>query len=457
MLVFLLALGFALVSCDNPAGDGIATTNYTVTFSVNGGSGMAPATQMAEAGSSITLPSGSGLSKAGAIFSGWNTKADGTGTNYAAGASYTPSDNVALYANWGVGYTVIFDLNGGSGTAPNITLYAKWSVLPLESVTGLANKLAWLQTNAASGGNYIIDVTTNESIDPQNLSYNNRSNITITLRGSSAKQTISLSSNGCMFSVGSGVTLILDNNITLQGKSSNTASLIRVTGSLIMNEGAEISGNSISGSNGSRGGNGLMASGKPGGNGGSVSGGGVYVSGTFTMNGGKILNNRVSGGDGGGGGDVQQASITYDHAFSGGRGGNGGNGYGGGVYVSGTFIMNGGEISNNRAYGGSGGNGGRDFSGFYSHNGYSGNNGAANGGGVYGSSTSNVRIVTGTIYGSNESDTILCNTASSGAALYNSGTAQYGTFNGETWVNNGILSTSNNTIKVVNGVLPHGG
>jgi hypothetical protein len=39
--------------------------------------------------------------KTGKTFSGWNTKADGSGTAYAAGASYTlTSAGLKLYAQW---------------------------------------------------------------------------------------------------------------------------------------------------------------------------------------------------------------------------------------------------------------------------------------------------------------------------------------------------------------------
>lgn len=38
--------------------------------------------------------------KTGWTFNGWNTKKDGTGTNYAGGANYTPTANVTLYARW---------------------------------------------------------------------------------------------------------------------------------------------------------------------------------------------------------------------------------------------------------------------------------------------------------------------------------------------------------------------
>ena len=46
---------------------------------------------------SVTLPT---PTRTGWTFQNWNTKADGTGTAYGAKASYTPSGNVTLYAIW---------------------------------------------------------------------------------------------------------------------------------------------------------------------------------------------------------------------------------------------------------------------------------------------------------------------------------------------------------------------
>jgi uncharacterized repeat protein (TIGR02543 family) len=47
-----------------------------------------------------TLPGGSGFSRDNYVLGGWNTYASGTGTNYNAGSSYTPSGNITLYASW---------------------------------------------------------------------------------------------------------------------------------------------------------------------------------------------------------------------------------------------------------------------------------------------------------------------------------------------------------------------
>ena len=400
----------------------VGTTTYTVTYNINGGSGTAPSTQTASSGSTITLSSGSGLTRTGYTFGGWNTSAAGTGINYPAGFSYTVSGNITLYAKWDAiaaqQYTVTFDANGAtSGTAPaaqtasygsgitlpsssglsrtgytfggwntntsgtgtnysggssytvsgNVTLYAEWE--PVTDVPGatLAAKLSWLQTNAVSNIDYTVEVTANESISPATLSYSGRTNIGITLRGTGAVRTVSLSSVGAMFTVPSGVTLVLDNNITLQGRSDNNNSLVVVNagGTLVMNAGSAVTGNTIT-TAGSGGGGVEVADGTFTMNGGEISGNavpndfgggvGVWVNGTFTMSGGKISDNTA----GGGGGVYTDGTFTMsDGEISGNTtSGNTASGnYGGGVYVSrnGTFTMEDGEISDNTTSSGGGG------------------------------------------------------------------------------------------------------
>lgn len=75
---------------------------YTVSFSSNGGNGQVPPEQTVSADSSITLPLGAGLSTSGTYqtFGGWNTNPSGNGINYDAGASYTVTGSVTLYAKW---------------------------------------------------------------------------------------------------------------------------------------------------------------------------------------------------------------------------------------------------------------------------------------------------------------------------------------------------------------------
>ena len=121
-LIGIIALtaivGFGILSCD--IGD--EKVSYTVGYNANGGSGTVPATQTANAGTSITVAGQGSLTYSGRIFSGWNTRANGSGTSYAAGSSMTVRADLTLYAQWivnsGITYTVTYDANGGSGTAP---------------------------------------------------------------------------------------------------------------------------------------------------------------------------------------------------------------------------------------------------------------------------------------------------------------------------------------------------
>ena len=71
---------------------------YTIKYDANGGFG-APAEQKKTYGSNLTLSSIK-PAKTGYVFNGWNTKKDGTGTNFAAGSNYTANGNATLYAMW---------------------------------------------------------------------------------------------------------------------------------------------------------------------------------------------------------------------------------------------------------------------------------------------------------------------------------------------------------------------
>jgi len=101
MLAALFFSALVLVGCgEGDDGNPAAGGKYTISFNANGGSGTAPEAIIAEKGSSITLPSGSGLSRSGYGFAGWNTNSSGTGTSYSAGSYYTVNGKATLYAGW---------------------------------------------------------------------------------------------------------------------------------------------------------------------------------------------------------------------------------------------------------------------------------------------------------------------------------------------------------------------
>jgi len=84
-----------------------ASTNndnfYTVTFNVNGSGGTAPSSvTQSTVGGSVTLAAAQ--TRTGYTFGGWNTNTSGTGTNYNASSSYTPTADITLYAKWTVAF-----------------------------------------------------------------------------------------------------------------------------------------------------------------------------------------------------------------------------------------------------------------------------------------------------------------------------------------------------------------
>lgn len=74
-------------------------TAYAVTYDGNGAEGGATEAQSKLYDTALTLRQ-NGFTRRGWGFTGWNTAADGTGTAYAAGASYTANAALALYAQW---------------------------------------------------------------------------------------------------------------------------------------------------------------------------------------------------------------------------------------------------------------------------------------------------------------------------------------------------------------------
>lgn len=85
---------YALFRTSTPA------PSYTITYSGNqNGSGAPPASTTGSYSQTVEPNSGN-LEKTGFTFSGWNTQADGNGTNYSPGDSITPSANMTLYAKW---------------------------------------------------------------------------------------------------------------------------------------------------------------------------------------------------------------------------------------------------------------------------------------------------------------------------------------------------------------------
>ncbi len=75
---------------------------YILSYSGNGNTSgtVPPASESYAAGSTTTAATAGTLAKTGYSFAGWNTVADGSGTQYASGSTITMNGDMALYAQW---------------------------------------------------------------------------------------------------------------------------------------------------------------------------------------------------------------------------------------------------------------------------------------------------------------------------------------------------------------------
>ncbi|QUL55641.1 InlB B-repeat-containing protein [Paenibacillus tritici] len=150
------------------------TTNstYTVTYSGNGSTGGTVPTDShsyAQNAAVTVLGNTGSLEKTGNTFMGWNTAADGSGTSYAADATFSMgAANVTLYAQWtaDLTYTVMYSGNGSTGgTVPtDSNPYAQNAAVTVLGNTGSLEKtgntfMGWNTAADGSGTSYAADAT----------------------------------------------------------------------------------------------------------------------------------------------------------------------------------------------------------------------------------------------------------------------------------------------------------
>ena len=101
-----------------------AFPTYFVTYDANGAtSGTAPTDETAyPLDATVTVLDNTGdMTKIGCAFGGWNTQADGEGTNYSAGSTFSITANTTLYAKWNP-YTITVQSNNDTyGTVSGTT------------------------------------------------------------------------------------------------------------------------------------------------------------------------------------------------------------------------------------------------------------------------------------------------------------------------------------------------
>lgn len=247
--------------------------------------------------------------------------------------------------------TIVNGLTISDNYSQNFQIEILDKIIIIVPGTTLAQKLKWFNSNVQSNETYLFELTENyEVLNSETFGYI-KGGVTVQLKGSGGEKIVTLNKDSLgssLFIIKSGVTLVLDNNITLQGITDTSTisggrNIVKVEdgGELVMLNGSKITGNITTGQTG--GGVYVSSGGKFTMSGGEISnnsivsnstiytskGGGVFVyNGIFIMENGRIINNSVGG----------TSASTYAN-----------DGLGGGVHIEkGTFIMKGGEITGNR-------------------------------------------------------------------------------------------------------------
>ena len=131
-------------------------TAYTVTYNGNSNTSGSVPTDATKylSGETVTVKSNSGsLAKTGYTFSGWNTNASGTGTNYTAGSgTFSITSDITLYAKWVAAGTTVTYSKGASSNG-------SFTLSPASSVTTTSSAQNVTVLCTPNTGYYVSNVT----------------------------------------------------------------------------------------------------------------------------------------------------------------------------------------------------------------------------------------------------------------------------------------------------------
>jgi uncharacterized repeat protein (TIGR02543 family) len=126
-----------------------ALPSYTVSYNANGAtSGTVPEAQTKPQGINLTLATNSGsLAKTWYTFAGWNTLANGNGTNYTENGTYSGNSALTLYAKW----------TSSDKTGPTLTISTPANGATTNDATATVN----ITGTVSDGGSGVKSVTIN--------------------------------------------------------------------------------------------------------------------------------------------------------------------------------------------------------------------------------------------------------------------------------------------------------
>lgn len=160
---------------------------YSVTYNANGGSGTT-ATQTKTYGQNLTLRSNA-FTRSQYRFVEWNTKADGTGTTYAAGATYSANAALTLYAIWEPDeFNITYAGDGDGLPSPAVVSagasYTVPSTAPTRSLYTFGCYIYSGSVTTATSGGVTGTLANGAELNPSTIINNVVSNVTLTARWS---------------------------------------------------------------------------------------------------------------------------------------------------------------------------------------------------------------------------------------------------------------------------------
>ena len=130
----------------------IGTQTYSVTYNKNGGTGTEPNDNTDyESGDEVEIAGNTNLEKSGYVFAGWNTAANGSGTYYVPGATFSITSSTILYAVWldeNVldGTNIMFYIQGYSGGGDGQNNLCNSSYDKASTSYKLTNEISYVNT-----------------------------------------------------------------------------------------------------------------------------------------------------------------------------------------------------------------------------------------------------------------------------------------------------------------------
>jgi len=154
------------------------------------------------------------MTQAGYVFTGWNTAANGSGTAYAAGATYPGNTGGAtLYAQWSPNTnTVTYNANGGTGSMSNQSIATSFSAnLTANAFSRTGYTFAGWNTVAGGGGTSY----TNGQLFPMGPS-----SVTLYAQWNANLYTVTYNANGAAGGAPAPVSQPFNSSYTLSGAGS---------------------------------------------------------------------------------------------------------------------------------------------------------------------------------------------------------------------------------------------